>query len=577
MSILGIHDAHDAGAAVVEKGKVIGAVNEERFTKLKNDVGFPANSIKYLLSLADRDDIDAVAVPWIGGSALFARVLPYLEVKRRKLWRNEVPKPSRFSMKLRNIVFKLVQDQKPEWLWSSLGKSVGGYELAKRLKALSLDKKIVFVNHHLAHAASAYYASGFKEALVITLDGAGDGLSGSVSIGDNGNLKVVNKFRASASLGILYGAATIACDLRYSEDEGKLMSLAAYSYNAEMPELEGIVHYDEKRRQLVSGTGKKYEYLLAEYIKDHLLWKYNREALAYAVQRHVEKQVLKIMEQYIKETGIHNIAVAGGLFSNVIINMMINEHPDVKDFFIYPQMGDGGLAAGAAYYVDYMQNGVFNKRQIEHLYYGPEYTDAQIERVLRKYSRKGQISYEEVKDMPSYAAEEIAEKNRIILWFQGRMEYGPRALGNRSVIALPNNPKNRDKINLIIKRRPYYQPFASTILEEDAPELLDPYPRGNRFMTVAYKEKEEHVNDLVAASHIDGTTRPQVLGGENPLYRKLISGIKKRTGVGAVLNTSFNKHGKPIVMDPEDAIWTLMNTGADTLAIGRFFVEKTKK
>ena len=157
------------------------------------------------------------------------------------------------------------------------------------------------------------------------------------------------------------------------------------------------------------------------------------------------------------------------------------------------------------------------------------------------------------------------------------MEYGPRALGNRSVIALPNNPKNRDKINLIIKRRPYYQPFASTILEEDAPELLDPYPRGNRFMTVAYKEKEEHVNDLVAASHIDGTTRPQVLGGENPLYRKLISGIKKRTGVGAVLNTSFNKHGKPIVMDPEDAIWTLMNTGADTLAIGRFFVEKTKK
>ncbi|MEM3572302.1 MAG: carbamoyltransferase C-terminal domain-containing protein [Candidatus Micrarchaeaceae archaeon] len=572
MPIIGIHDAHDAGAGIVKEGRVVGAVNEERFTKLKNDVGFPRNSINYLLKELGDDEIEKIAIPWIGGSALFARVFPGLEVKRRKLWRKEIKKPSVWRMRLTNLVFKLVQDQKPKSMWRYLGEHVGGYELRKRLESVGLNKKIVFVDHHMAHAASAYYSSGFKKALVITLDGAGDGLSGSISIGENGNLKRINQFKASASIGILYGAATIACDLRYSEDEGKLMSLAAYSYPAEIKELEDIVRYDEKKKQLVSNTGKKFEYLLAEYIKDELLWKYNREALAYAVQRHVENQVLKIVKQYIKETKIANIAVAGGFFSNVIVNMLINQLPEVKNFFVFPQMGDGGLALGAAYYVDFLEHGKFNNKQIDNIYFGPSYTNEAIERELKKAGNK--IKYEEVKDIEKYAAEKIAKENKILLWFQGKMEYGPRALGNRSVLALASDPKNRDETNIIIKRRPYYQPFASTILEEDAAELLDPYPRGTKFMTIAYNVREEHRADLVAASHIDGTTRPQVLGAENKLYRKLIENIKHETGIGAILNTSFNKHGKPIVMSPEDAVWTLLNTGAKYLAIGNYFVEK---
>ncbi|MEM3247743.1 MAG: carbamoyltransferase C-terminal domain-containing protein [Candidatus Micrarchaeaceae archaeon] len=572
MAIIGIHDAHDAGAGIVKDGKVIGAVNEERFTKLKNDVGFPRNSIHYLLSELENEEIEKVAIPWIGGSALFARIMPSLEVKRRKLWRKEIKKPSLFRMHLTNIAFRLLQNQNPKSMWRYLGEGIGGYVMRKRLESIGLNRKIVFVDHHTAHAASAYYASGFKEALVITLDGAGDGLSGSISIGDNGSLKRINQFAASSSIGILYGAATIACDLRYSEDEGKLMSLAAYSYPAEIKELEGIVRYDEKKRQLVSGTGRKYEYLLAEYMKNELLWRYNREALAYAVQRHVENQVLKIVKQYIKETKIANIAVAGGFFSNVIVNMLINQLPEVKNFFVFPHMGDGGLALGAAYYVDFIENGKFNRRQIENVYFGPSYTNEEIEKELKKAGKK--IRYEEVKDIERYAAERIAKENKILLWFQGRMEYGPRALGNRSVLALANDPKNRNEANLIIKRRPYYQPFASTILEEDASELLNPYPRGTKFMTIAYNVDEDHREDLVAASHIDGTTRPQVLGAENRIYRRLIENIKREIGIGAILNTSFNKHGKPIVMSPEDAIWTLLNTGAKYMAIGNYFVEK---
>lgn len=575
MSVLGVHDAHDAGAAIVHNGVVVGAVNEERFTKKKNDVGFPKHAIDYLLKDSD-NEITKVAVPWIGGSALFARVFPSLEVKRRELWRKQAEKPSRLRMRLTNIVFKLIQDQQPRALWQVAGRSIGGSLLRNRLRRVGVEKELVFVEHHLAHAASAYYASGFDEALVITLDGAGDGLSGTVSIGDGGKLKRLNEFKASASLGLLYGAATLACDLRFSEDEGKLMSLAAYSYPSEMEELNDFVRYDERKKQLVSSLGSKYEFLLAEYIKDGLLWKHHREALAYAVQRHVQNQVLKIVKSYIAETKIRKIAVSGGLFSNIIINMMINEMPEVKDFFVFPQMGDGGLALGAAYYVDYKENGKFNKKQIDNLYYGPTYSNAEIEEALRKYAKSKKIRYQEEKKIAGYVAEKLADENKIVLWFQGRMEYGPRALGNRSVLALASDPENRNQINFIIKRRPYYQPFASTILEEDAKSLLDPYPRGTKFMTVGYRVRPNKFNELVAASHIDMTTRPQTLGAENKLYRELLMRMKKKIGYGALLNTSFNKHGIPIVMTPEDALWTLENTGARYLAIGNFFVEKRK-
>ena len=574
MPIIGIHDMHDAGAATVSGGSVMGAINEERFTKRKNDVGFPRNSVEYLLKELEGEQPDVVAIPWISGSALFGRIAPGYEKQRRGLWRRELPKPSMMSMRLRNLAFKAVQDTRPRQLWQAMGRGIGGGIIGRRFARMGIHSKIRFVEHHLAHAASAYYASGFKKALVITLDGAGDGLSGSVSIGENGELERISKFRASASLGILYGAATLACDMRYSEDEGKLMSLAAYSFPTEMKGLEKISRYDEKKKELVSSTGIKYEFLLAEYMKNSFLWKHSREEFAYAVQKHVEEQVLKIVKQHVKETGIRNVALSGGVFSNIIVNMLINELPEVNDLFVFPHMGDGGLALGAAYLLDYEENGRFNSKQIDNICYGPSYSNAAIERVLAKYRRERKIEYEEEKDIASYTAERIADDNEIVLWFQGRMEYGPRALGCRSVLARPDRAENRQRINIIIKKRPYYQPFASTILEEDARKLLSPYRRRNRFMTVGYRISEGHRDDLVAASHVDGTTRPQTLSNDDSIYRRLIEKVKRRTGVGALLNTSLNKHGRPIVMDPDDAIWTLLNTGATALAIGDFFVRK---
>jgi len=576
MAILGINDSHDCGSSAFSNGDVVSAVNEERFTKNKNEVGFPYNSIKYVVKNTE-EDITDVALAWIGGNALISRVIPSWDRKRRAIWRREIPRPSRPMLHLMDVPYRLIQNQRPHALWKAFGIPISKSITSKRLATIDKElntAKMHVVEHHLAHAASAYFTSGLSEALIITLDGSGDGLSGTVSIGDKGEIKRLAEFKAATSLGIMYGAATVACDMRFSEDEGKLMSLAAYSYPAEIPELWQFSVYDPKTKNFVSKIKTRNEILLAEYMKDHVLSKYDRESFAYAVQKHAELQVTTLVKQWTKETGISNVVVAGGFFSNVLVNRAIEHMPEVKKFFVFPQMGDGGLSLGAAAYIDFMVHGKFNKKQISDVYFGPGYTNEQIYAALRK-SKNRHITFEPIKDPAGYAAELVAEKNEILLWFQGRMEYGPRALGNRSVVALPNDQENRDKINLIIKKRPYYQPFASSILEEDAPKLLEDYISPNRFMTGANSVKKEHHQSLVAASHVDHTTRPQIVGkNENKLYRKLLSEVGKKTGYSAVLNTSLNKHRRPIALDPEDAIWTLENTGATKLVIGDYLVAK---
>ncbi len=580
MSVIGIGDSHDAGAALIENGKAVTAINEERFTKEKNEVGFPYNSLRYISRKTQEDNIQALALAWIGGNAMISRFMPSWDQKRRKLWRRQLEKPSRISMHATNMVYKLIQNQNPKYFWRHLGKGISAPITKGRLASVNKrfdEKPLYIVEHHLAHAASAYYPSGFKEALIITLDGAGDGLSGTVSMGDNGNIKRLAEFKASTSLGILYGAATVACDMRYSEDEGKLMSLAAYSYPKRLDQLNDICRYDTKKRQLVSKLKTRNELLLAEYIKDHILSKNDRESFAYAVQAHVEEQVVAIVRQWVRETNIHNVAVSGGFFSNVITNMLIEHMPEVKNLFVFPQMGDGGLSFGAAAHIDFMLNGKLQPKQIEDIYFGPSYANKEVEESLRTAKKSRKIDFEEIRKPAKHGADIIADENEVLLWFQGGMEYGPRALGNRSVLALPSDRENRKRINLIIKKRPYYQPFASSVLVEDAKILFSDYVCQNRFMTSANHVKDEYFERIEAASHVDHTTRPQILGEENMLYRDLIKNVKKKTGIGAVLNTSLNKHGKPMVMSPEDALWTLENTGANALIIGNYIVRKMKR
>jgi carbamoyltransferase len=358
--------------------------------------------------------------------------------------------------------------------------------------------------------------------------------------------------------------------MRYSEDELKVMSLAPYSYKIEIPELKQLISV--KNKNLVGRLPFRYELLLAEWIKDHLLWKYGREALAYGIQKHLEDCVCEIVRNAIDETGIKDIALSGGIFSNVILNMAIRKIPEVRNLFIFPHMGDGGLSAGAALILNYELNGSYKKEQITDVYLGPEFSNEEIEKELNE--NKDKIKFEERDDICEYVADLVLNE-KIVLWFQGKMEYGPRALGNRSILAPAWSKNCKDELNLIIKRRPYFQPFCPTILEEDAEKILEDYDKKpNRFMTMAYLVKQEFLKEMEAVTHIDRTTRPQILSNENPKYRIVLEEIKKKRGIGVVLNTSFNKHGYPIVCTPKQAIWTLLNSGAKYLAIGDFFVEK---
>ena len=258
MNVLGIHDGLGASAGLIQNGNIVKAVSEERFTQKKNDVGFPYTSLQYIKE--DLSHLDIIAIPWVGGSALIRRFIPVYEEKRRLLWRKQTKKPSILKIRINNVIFKLIQNQKPKKIWNALGKTAN-YPLKKRINKVGIEfEKLFFVDHHLAHAASAYYTSGFDPCLIITLDGSGDGLSGSINIGKKGEIEKIDEFLASSSLGLFFGAVTYALNMRYSEDEGKTMSLAPYSYPSQIEELRKIIKIKDGRPY--SDFPIKYELLL---------------------------------------------------------------------------------------------------------------------------------------------------------------------------------------------------------------------------------------------------------------------------------------------------------------------------
>jgi carbamoyltransferase len=564
MLILGIHDGFDAGAALVDDSKIIIGVNEERFTRRKNEIGFPYNSVRYISTRVDPTNIEAVAIAWKSGSSLIRRFYPNFEEKRRFLWRREVPDPSSNSSFIKNLFYQTFQDSRPFFLWNSLGK-LSYFSLRKNLLKFGVvTKKIFFIDHHLCHASGAYYTSGIKKILIITLDGSGDGLSGSVNIGDNSELTRIKEFPASSSLGIFFGAATLALGMRYSEDEGKLMSLAAYEKPIEMPEFQKIIKVQDG--SLHSNSPYKYEFALSRYFKKNILSKFTKEKFAAAVQSHLEKCVTEIVDNAISETGQKNLAVGGGVFSNVILNMKLRELPTVKKFYVFPHMSDGGLALGAALY---LQNVLYGAKveKLKHLYLGPSFNEDYIISELKK----SKLNFEFIPNIGKHIGHLISQDN-IILWFCGNMEFGPRALGNRSILAPAWNVDLKNQLNMKVKKRPYFQPFCPTILESFAKKCLEDYHEPNRFMTMGYHVKQEFVENLKAVIHIDRTTRPQTTIDKNTRYLELLKEIKKESGIGAVLNTSFNIHGEPIVCSPKNAIETFIKTGLKYLVLENFLV-----
>ncbi len=566
MYVLGVWDGHDAGAALLSDGRIVFAANEERFTKRKLEVGFPRHSIGAALKHAGirPTDVEHVAYSTTEFSKTLERVFPsmrenYYQFRRRKMLRPP----------FEGLRHKLKYSMTTVGILPGCG-TVSGLVAERELRSMGFSGfRLHAVEHHTAHAASAALTSGMGRALIITVDGLGDGLSGSISTFEKGTLERHAVIPAKDSIGIFFEQVTNIVGMRELEDEGKVMAMADYSYPFPI----------EKNRFRdffkVEGTTLKARYSpAAQYnMLQRIAWQMPREQFAYMAQQILEAVLTKFVSNAVGRFGIGNVAFAGGIFSNVKANMLIRGIEGIKHWYIFPHMGDGGLALGAALHVDHLLRG--NSDHGFMAYLGPAYTDEETEKALRE--EKWLKFEEEAEKTQAAHAAELINSGNYVFWFHGRMEYGPRALGNRSILAPSGSENVKDRLNLYVKKREWFQPFAPSMMEEEAENLLEFDGKGmDRYMTMAYMVREGKRDRTRAVMHIDGSARAQMVGGENPLYHEMLGKLKKGSGDGVVLNTSFNIHGMPIVMNPSDAIATMRETNTKYMFINGFFVTNRK-
>jgi len=559
MMILGIWDGHDAGAAIVDGNEIKVAVNEERLTGKKLDVGFPTESIKCCLGYLNLkpSDIDIVVTCTSDFSKTLTRVFPsmkdkYYLLRRRKIY-------PRFAKWQKDLKYKLTEIDP-----SYPTKKISEWILKKELNKMGFKNyDFTIVDHHLAHASGAGFCSGFDKSLVITIDGVGDGLSGSVNIFDNGNIERISAILARHSLGVFFEHVTNLMGMRELEDEGKVMALSDFAYEIpdnKNPMLEFFEVKDLSIKAKYSSTR-----MWSELQK--ILWQNTPEQFSWMAQDTLEKKLIELFLNSIKETGIKDVAWSGGVASNIKANMKIRHLPEVDKWFVFPHMGDGGLALGAALLLNFEKNGIW-KYKFDNVYFGPKYEDEEIEKELKK----NKMNYAYEKNIEKRVADLIV-KNKIVFLYQDRMEFGPRAMGNRSILASASSLESKNDLNLKIKKRVWYQPFCPSVLECDAKRIFSDYDYPERFMTMGVMVKEEYRKDMASVINIDGSARPQMITNENPAFKQILKDVKKKTGIGAVLNTSLNLHGYPIVNTPNDAISVMKKSKNHYMAIGNYFVE----
>lgn len=439
--------------------------------------------------------------------------------------------------------------------------------LRRRMSRAGLGRaRVRLYDHHDCHAATAAYGSGLDSCLVITIDGLGDGCAATVSRFADGRFIPLARTPAQDSPGVFFEHVTALLNMRELEDEGKVMALADYA--APVPDernpLLSYLDVDGLRfRTKVPGHAMR-ERLRRE------LWFVPNEQFAFMAQRAIDLACTALVRNAVLATGEGRVALAGGVASNVKANRSIRLLPEVEDVFVYPHMGDGGLAVGAALLAE-AEAGGRPALDLSDLGLGPEYDEARIEQSLRASG----VTWSRPDDLTGKVADLLVD-GRIVLWFQGRMEYGPRALGHRSVLARPDCPELRDRLNLVLKRRVWYQPFCPTLFEAEARSVFADWTgEPNRHMTMAYSVRAACRARLSGVLNVDGSCRPQILRDDDPsLYGVLLRAVKARLGFGAVLNTSFNIHGRPLVCTPEEAIEVHVESGADAVAIGPFLVQR---
>ena len=564
MRVLGIHIGHDSSAALVVDGKIIADVAEERFTRTKHYAGLPIKSVTYCLK-AGRiaiKDVDAVAVPTAGSMPELNHLLALNGSRAEKR-----TAAGRVLERARRIM-KTALLHPPLYIQQF---------------ALPEGTPVVHVEHHLAHAASAYYTSGSAmKQLIVTLDGAGDGHSSCIWRGENGKIEPLLKLGTDASIGWFYSNVTEALGWWHGDGEGKTMGLAPYG---DYTHCQGVL--DRFYPKFSNGNlvephdfGQQYYWNEGGALQWHydeayeiraLIEEYGREHIAAETQRMLEEQVKELILPWLEREGLDRLSCAGGVFLNVKLNQRIWETGRLTLHHIFPNAGDGGLAAGAALHVYYQAHPDAPIPKLEHVYLGPEYSDAEIQQILDARN----LTYRRT-DSPSYEAARMLAQGKIVAWFQERMESGPRALGSRSILMSANDPKNKDIINARVKFREPFRPFCPSLLAEHRDTYLR-NARDEEFMITSFDVQPEKRDRVPAVVHVDGTLRPQTVRREvSPGYWEVIKHFGDLTGEYLVLNTSFNIMGEPIINTPGEAIRCLYDSGIDALVMGGFVLEKNR-
>ena len=589
--VLGIYDGHLSTATLLKDGEIVASVSEERFTRKKNYSGFPYKSVKYVLDsekIKGRQ-LSMVVIPQKWGVPVFSdpkvqesdsllrlSVAAYAPLGyARYLWglaEYRFPFLSGLRRPLYEVAFRFVG-----------GRTIGKHkEYVASYLGVSSDKVHSF-EHHQAHAAAAYYASPYykRDALVLTIDGEGDLISSSVNIVKNGEWKRLAETSSDSSFGWLYMEVTGYLGMKRNEHEYKVMGMAPYAKDY------GVEQVYEKIKDLIVLDKDKLLTFLSKF-DTHLMKIYMRKEMqevrfdniAGAFQKLVEDRLTEWVKAAVKKTGARTVCLSGGVAMNVKANQKIAELPGVSEFFICPSSGDESTPTGACYlgYIKYCEENRIKPKlkPLGPLYLGPEFSNAEVKSFLRKkgYFKKYKIRF--VKDIEKTIAELIA-KDKIVARMAGRMEWGARALGNRSILSNPSNPDLIRVLNEQVKGRDFWMPFTPSILKERAKDYsINPKNIPAPYMILTFHSTQLAKKDLKAAMHsYDETIRPQIVDRSwNPRYYKIIKEFEKLTGIGGVLNTSFNLHGLPIILGPREALHAFENSGLEYLALENYLISK---